>query len=201
MCFKSALTAVRDQVGPGGRTSDLLVRVVLDAGLLLQSDRVVHDLGGAAGVTTRPNIRSRRRRVANTDLHALQVGGGLPGSASHKTTASGPRGAPLIAGHGSRAKPLRSCPHRRDGEHGAPIMCTGTSSADYGMRADPEFGARPGSTSLYTSLSRCPKKHPRRPDPPRTATPRRSGHLRIASDRRHPWRSMLHHAEPRTGQA
>src|SRR5436309_2254053 len=40
---------------PGGKTSELLVHLALEAGLLVRTDRLVEDLWGASAVSTRPN--------------------------------------------------------------------------------------------------------------------------------------------------
>jgi predicted ATPase/DNA-binding SARP family transcriptional activator len=49
---------------PGGKTSELLVRLALDAGLFVRADRLVEDLWAADAVTTRPNtLQSKVTRL------------------------------------------------------------------------------------------------------------------------------------------
>jgi DNA-binding SARP family transcriptional activator len=64
---------------PGGKTSELLVRLALDAGLVVRRDRLLDDLWGDEAVTTRRNtLQSKvaKLRRALEDPHLIAGGDG-----------------------------------------------------------------------------------------------------------------------------
>ena len=65
---------------PGGKTSELLVRLALDAGLVVRTDRLVEDLWAAGAATTQRNtlqskIAKLRRALGEPPVVASGDGG------------------------------------------------------------------------------------------------------------------------------
>src|SRR4029453_5411249 len=64
---------------PSGRTTDVLVRLALDAGQLVSAERLIHDLWGDAATTGRNTLQSKvsqlRRALGDPALVASGHGG------------------------------------------------------------------------------------------------------------------------------
>jgi hypothetical protein len=62
---------------PGGKTSELLVRLALEAGVLVRADRLVEDLWAADAVNTRPNtLQSKVAKLRRAFGEAPVIAGG-----------------------------------------------------------------------------------------------------------------------------
>ena len=102
---------------PGGKTSELLVRLALDAGELVRTDRLVDDLWAAGGVNTRRNtLQSKvaKLRRALGDPPVIVSGNG-----GYSSTSSPPTSMP------SRCWPrrLRRVSSQKTATTGPPPTC------------------------------------------------------------------------------
>src|SRR4051794_8761167 len=65
---------------PGGKTSELLVRLALEAGVSVRADRLLEDLWAADAVTTRRNtLQSKVARLRRAFGDPLVIAGGEGG--------------------------------------------------------------------------------------------------------------------------
>ena len=118
------IEVVRDGVAvtvPGGKTSELLVRLALEAGDVVRTDRIVDDLWGDGAITTQRNtlqskVTKLRRALGEPSVVISTDGGYLlavePSDVDALSVASDVATASALA---RRRRPCarRTCVHRR----------------------------------------------------------------------------------------